>query len=109
MAGFRTDFNINSSEDFDLGELRPYYSNLDVYYVSGGVWGIIKDQKITTGLEVGLSPKTQIRQLINFDGVDSPDYPLLGTPLNNAEASQLTISLHLGIEINFVKKKAINN
>lgn len=104
LAGFRTDFNFNDSEAFDLGELRPYYSNWDIYYVSGGVWGVIKNQKITTGLEVGITPKTQMRQLINFDGIDSPDYPLLGMPAEMAVASQLTIRLYLGIEINIVKK-----
>ena len=104
LAGFRTDFNFNNADDFDLGELRPFYSNWDIYYVSGGVWGIIKDQKVTTGLEIGISPKTQIRQFINFDGIDSPDYPLLGTPTMSAVASQLSIQLYLGIEINFVRK-----
>ena len=57
------------------------------------------NQKITTGLEVGLTPKTRIRQLLNFDGVDSPDYPLLGTPTFTAKASQLTIRLYLACKI----------
>ncbi len=54
-------------------------------------------------MELGITPKTQIRQLVNFDGIDSPDYPLLGNP-GNSVASQLTIRLYLGIEIDFVKK-----
>jgi len=109
LAGFRTDFNFNSADDFDLGELRPYYSNWDIYYFSGGVWGIIKDKKITAGIELGLSPKTKVRQLVNFDGVDSPDYPLLGDPSNSAIASQLLIRFYLGIEINFERKDKVND
>lgn len=97
-------FKFNNSEGFDLGELSPYYSSWDIYYFSGGLWGIIKDQKITTGVEVGLSPKTQIRQLVNFYNVDSPDYSLLGTPTHEALANQVMIRLYLGIEINFLRK-----
>ncbi len=46
LAGFRTNFNFNNSESFDLGEVRPYYSSWNIYYVSGSVWGVIKKQKI---------------------------------------------------------------
>ena len=103
LFGLRTDFNYKNADDFDLGELRPYYSNLDIYYVSGGVWGVIKNQKITTGIEFGFSPKTRVRQFVNFDNIDSPDYPLMGTPTNSAFARQISVLLFLGIEINFVK------
>lgn len=103
LAGFRTDFNFNSTDNFDLGELRPYYSTWDIYYVSGGVWGIIKDQKITSGIEIGITPNTTMRQLVNFDDIDSPDYPLMGSPQNTAIANQLIFRLFLGIEIDFIR------
>ena len=101
LAGFRTDFNFNNTPSFELGELRPYYTQWDIYYLSFGAWGIFKNKKITAGLEVGLTPATRMRQLINFDNPDSPDYPLLGTPNNSAVARQLLLRLFLGIEIDF--------
>ena len=104
LTGFRTDFNFNAAEDYDLGEIRPYFSNWDIYYLSAGVWGYVKGHKITTGLEVGLTPKTQMRQLFNYDEIDSSEYPLSGEPNTSARASQLTIQLYLGFEINFDHK-----
>jgi hypothetical protein len=75
--------------------------------LTSGIWGIIRKQKITAGLEVGLSPKTKVRQLVNFENIDSPDYPLHGTPTNAATASQAILRLYFGIEINFVKKNVV--
>jgi hypothetical protein len=103
LAGFRTDFNFNNAETFDLGEMKPYYSYFDTYYLSAGFWGVYKDQKITLGVEIGFSPDTSVRQFINFDGEDSESYPLLGDPNYSAVASQISFGLHFGIEIDFVK------
>ena len=61
----------------------------------------MNNYKVTTVLEVGVLPKSKIRQFINFDSVDSLDYPLLGNPKYTAMASQLTFSLRFGIELPF--------
>jgi hypothetical protein len=105
LAGFRTDFNKGSKSHYDFGEMTPYRSPLDIYYVSGGAWGFYKKQKITAGLELGISPETNIHQLVNLDNPNSPDFPLTGNPSNNATANQLILRLFLGIEINFDQRK----
>ncbi|RLD81803.1 MAG: hypothetical protein DRJ07_08865 [Bacteroidetes bacterium] len=45
LTGFCTDFNFNSSDDFDLGELRPYYSSWDIYLLIRWYLGYYKRPK----------------------------------------------------------------
>ena len=103
LIGLRTDFSFNEVSGFKSGEIRPYYSSWDIYYVSGGVWKIINDQKVTAGMEFGFTPKTKINQLIDFNEIDSPDYSASGASENKAVAHQLIFRLYLGIEMNFLK------
>ncbi len=104
LAGFRTDFNKGKAPIYSFGEMTPNKSQLDIFHLSGGAWGYYKEQKVTAGLEVGLSPQKQMRQWVNFNNPNSPDYPLTGAPEFNATASQLILRIFLGIEINFVHK-----
>ena len=109
LAGFRTDFNFDSKKDLRPGEIMPVYSTWDIYYLSGGVWGIFKNQKITTGLEVGITPNTKVPYFLKFDGAKPPEPPPGTDQDKSATARQLTLRLFLGIEINFVNKDDKNS